>query len=237
MIHAMWLRMNARRALNQPETQSFEIDAAMARIREAVRPFPKAAMFELRDDGFASIFEQVVACILSIRTYDEVSIEAARRLFAIARTPAEIAALPADEIDVLIEDVTFHERKTPQIIAIARHALEHGGTLPCDDAALQALPGVGPKCAHLALGIACRQPFISVDIHVHRITNRWGYVTTRTPEQTMVALERTLPEPYWVAINELLVPFGKHICFGNRPRCSICPVRDLCARVGVTNSQ
>lgn len=209
----------------------------MTRVREAVKPFPKAAMFELRDDGFTTLFEQIIACVLSVRTYDEVSIEAARRLFAIARTPEELAALPAEEIDDLIEDVTFHERKTPQIVSIAQYAVSTGGTLPCDDAALQSLPGVGPKCAHLALGIACHQRLISVDVHVHRITNRWGYVQTRTPEQTMLALEKRLPKRYWVAINELLVPFGKHICLGSRPRCSTCPVREMCARVGVTVSQ
>lgn len=194
-------------------------------------------MFELRDDGYATVFEQVIACLLSVRTYDEVSIEAARRLFAIARTPADLAAMPAEEIDVLIEDVTYHERKAPQIVAIARRTLALGGELPCDDAVLQSLPGIGPKCAHLALGISCGMPVISVDTHVHRVTNRWGYLQARTPEQTMTALELTLPKHDWIAINELLVPFGKHICLGRKPRCSVCPVRDMCARVGVTTSQ
>jgi endonuclease III len=218
-------------------SSGFDIDRAMTLVREAVRPFPKAAMFELRDDGYDSVFEQVIACLLSIRTYDEVSIESARRLFAIARTPQDLAAMPAEEIDVLIEDVTYHERKAPQIVAIARRTLEMGGALPCDDEVLQSLPGVGPKCAHLALGIVCGQPVISVDTHVHRVTNRWGYVQARTPEQTMTALELKLPKPYWVAINELLVPFGKHICLGRKPRCSVCPLFDMCERVGVTSSQ
>lgn len=209
----------------------------MTLLREAVRPFPKAAMFELRDDGYDSVFEQVIACLLSVRTYDEVSIEAARRLFAIARTPHDLAAMPAEEIDVLIEDVTFHERKAPQIVAIAKRTLAMGGELPCDDEVLQSLAGVGPKCAHLALGIAGGQPVISVDTHVHRVTNRWGYVQARTPEQTMTALELKLPQDYWIAINELLVPFGKHICLGRKPRCSICPLVDMCERVGVTSSQ
>jgi endonuclease-3 len=92
---------------------------------------------------------------------------------------------------------------------------------------------VGPKCANLVLGIACGQPKIGVDVHVHRVTNRWGYVRTRTPEQTMVALEQQLPPRYWVEINKLLVPFGKHICQGVHPRCSVCPVADMCRQVGV----
>ena len=84
-----------------------------------------------------------------------------------------------------------------------------------------------------ALGIACGQPWISVDIHVHRVTNRWGYVAAPTPEQTMVELERVLPREHWVTINRLLVPFGKHICTGQLPHCSICPVLDMCQQVGV----
>jgi endonuclease-3 len=93
---------------------------------------------------------------------------------------------------------------------------------------------VGIKCANLVLGIACGQPRIAVDIHVHRVTNRWGYVATATPEQTTVALEAVLPRDYWIEINRLLVPFGKHVCTGNLPRCSTCPVLDMCRTIGVT---
>jgi endonuclease-3 len=96
-------------------------------------------------------------------------------------------------------------------------------------------PGVGPKCASLALAIACHEPRIGVDIHVHRITNRWGYVTTRTPEATMAALQEKLPEKYWVEINALLVPFGKHICTPIGPKCSICPLLDMCEQQHVLN--
>ncbi|MGI8406525.1 MAG: endonuclease III domain-containing protein [Thermomicrobiales bacterium] len=216
--------------------QPFDIDRAMKLVREAVQPYPKAAMFALRDEGYASAFEQLIACLLSVRTYDEVSIVAARRLFARAQTPATIAALVPGEIDELIPDVTFHERKAAQIIAIAKRVRdEFDGDLPCDDETLQSFAGIGPKCAHLALGIACDQQRISVDIHVHRVTNRWGYVATKTPEQTMLALERVLPARYWVEINERLVPFGKHLCTGVRPKCSTCPVLTMCQQVGVTN--
>jgi endonuclease-3 len=109
----------------------------------------------------------------------------------------------------------------------------HGGTLPCDAELMRSFRGVGPKCANLVLGIACHQPLIGVDVHVHRVTNRWGYVQGRTPEHTMRALEAILPQPYWIEINRLLVPFGKHICTGTLPRCSICPVLDMCQQVGV----
>ncbi len=213
----------------------FNIDVAMERIREAVKPYPKAAMFELRDDGYASPFEQLIACLLSVRTRDETSVVASRRLFEVARTPEALAEMAPDDIDALIPDVTFHDRKAGQIRDIARRVRdEFGGELPCDDETMRSFSGIGPKCANLALGIACDQKRISVDIHVHRVTNRWGYVHASTPEKTMVALEKVLPERYWIEINERLVPFGKHICTGVRPKCSTCPVLDMCQQVGVT---
>ena len=191
-------------------------------------------MFELAEDGFSSTFEQLVACMISIRTYDEVTIPMARRLFEKARTPKEVSRLSADEIDALIGQSTFHERKAIQILELARRVVDdYHGELPCDEEILRSFSGVGPKCAHLVMGIACGEPFISVDIHVHRVTNRWGYVEAPTPEKTMVALEEKLPKRYWIEINRLLVPFGKHICTGNLPHCSTCPVLDMCQQVGV----
>lgn len=216
----------------------FDIDAVMAGVETAIKPYAPAALFELAEEGFATPFEQLLACIISIRTLDETTIEVARRLFVQARTPAEVAALTPAEIDALIHPSTFHEAKCYQIHAIARQVLDdHGGELPCDFDVLTSFKGVGPKCANLVLGIACRQARISVDIHVHRVTNRWGYVATNSPEQTMAALERVLPERYWVEINRRLVPFGKHICTGTRPRCSTCPVLEMCRQVGVTTQR
>lgn len=213
---------------------NFDIDVVMERIAEAVRPYPPAAMFQLANEGYRSAFEQLIACIISIRTYDEVSIPVAHKLFARARTAQTVANLTPAEIATLITDSSFAESKAPQIQAIARRvADEFGGELPCDRELMLSFKGVGPKCANLALGIACGQPFISVDIHVHRVSNRWGYVQANTPEKTMAALEQKLPKKYWIEINRLLVPFGKHICQGNIPHCSTCPLFDMCPRVGV----
>ena len=217
-----------------PDKQPFDIDQVMGLIRDAVAPYPKAAMFDLADLGYVTPFEQLVACIISIRTRDEESLPIARRLLDHAYTPAAMARLTPDEIDALISPSTFHERKATQIQAIAQQIVnQFGGDLPCDEAALLAFSGVGVKCAHLALGIGCGQPWISVDIHVHRVTNRWGYVTAPVPEKTMLELEKVLPRAYWIEINRLLVPFGKHICTGDLPRCSTCPVLDMCRQVGV----
>lgn len=217
------------------EKQPFDIDQAMDRIRDAVKPYPKAAMFELAERGYDSPFEQLIACLISVRTFDEVSLPAAERLFQQARSPAALANLAVEEIDAQINSATFHDRKAFQIQAIARRVTdEFGGELPCDAEIMQSFSGIGPKCANLALGVACNTPVISVDIHVHRVTNRWGVVKTSTPEKTMTALEKWLPERYWIEINKLLVPFGKHICTGVRPKCSTCPVLAMCEQVGVT---
>ena len=214
--------------------QPFDLDLAFNRIRKAISPFPKAAMFELAEQGFDSPFELLIACILSIRTRDEVSLPCAQKLFELARTPVEVGQLSLEQINQAIAASTFHEAKAPQILEIARRVVtDYGGVLPCEASVLLSFPGVGPKCANLVLGIACQQPQISVDIHVHRVTNRWGYVQARSPEKTLLALEAKLPSQYWIEINALLVPFGKHICTGKLPRCSTCPVKNICRQVNV----
>lgn len=217
-------------------TRPFDIEEAIPLLREAVAPYPKAALFELAADGYTSVFEILVACVISIRTRDEVTLPAALRLFATARTPAAIAELSEEEIDRLIDPCTFHEPKARTIRDIARRTVdEFGGELPGDPDVLMTFRGVGPKCANLAAGIAAGLPVIGVDVHVHRVTNRWGYVRTTTPERTMVELQDRLPQHYRVEINALLVPFGKHICTGFRPKCSTCPLATMCRRVGVTD--
>jgi endonuclease-3 len=221
---------------NMAQSGEFDIDLAMNLVREAVADYPKAAMFELADDGHSSLFEQLIACLLSVRTYDEVSITAARRLFEQAPTPATLAEMAVEQIDALIDRVTFHERKAVQIQEIASVVnRDYSGQLPCDPELLLSFGGIGPKCTNLALGIACGAERISVDIHVHRVTNRWGYISAARPEMTMVELERLLPRKYWLEINALLVPFGKHICTGVRPKCSTCPLNTICRQVGVTS--
>jgi len=214
----------------------FDIDLSMSLIGEAVKPFPRAALFQLAGEGFDSPFEQLMACILSTRTLDEISVRCARGLFRLGRTPQEIARYGPEKIDEVISSCRFHEVKSRDISEMARRIVrEYGGVLPCEDAALMSFRGVGRKCTNLVLGIACGQTCITVDVHVHRITNRWGYVRTKTPEQTLASLEKILPNIYWVGINRLLVPFGKHICTPRLPRCSACPVLDMCRQVGVGN--
>lgn len=206
----------------------------MDRVAGAIASFPKAAMFDLRDQGYGSVFQQLVACVLSIRTKDEVSLPVSLRLFERAATPQAILALDSEELIALISGTSFPGDKARTIRDVAAAALAHGGDLPADAETLTAIRGIGPKCAHLALGVAANVPVIAVDIHVHRVTNRWGYVLTKTPEETLARLEEKLPERYAVEINARLVPFGKHICRGVLPKCSICPLNPMCPQIGVT---
>lgn len=225
----------ARIARDDGPKRRFDIHAVVRRIRLAVAEHADAAMFDLAERGFRTVFQQLVACIISIRTRDEVSLPVAISLLERAPTPEKMANLSVAQIDRLIDASSFHEAKAAQIREIARRAVDElGGELPCDFDVLTSFRGVGPKCANLTMGVACGAERISVDIHVHRVTNRWGYVATRSPEDTMRALERTLPRTYWIEINRLLVPFGKHICTGRLPRCSMCPVLEYCRQVGVS---
>ncbi|MBP2301257.1 endonuclease III domain-containing protein [Azospirillum picis] len=225
-------------SLHPATAPDFDIDEAFRRLRVAVAPYPKAAMFELRDRGRASPFEQLVASLISARTRDETTLEVSERLFAIADTPAAMAALPEERLVELLHGATFPEPKARDIRELSRRIVEeHDGEVPDTPDALMSFHGVGPKIAALTLAVGFDIPALAVDVHVHRVTNRWGYVAARTPEKTMTALLAVLPKRYWVEINERLVPFGKWICTGERPRCSTCPLLSMCARVGVTGSR
>jgi endonuclease-3 len=213
----------------------FRLAPVLEHIEAAVAAYPKAAMFELAEHGFSSLFEQLVSCIISIRTLDETTIPVSLRLFGAARTPKEFLKLSPQQLEALLYGSTFPGQKAYTILGVAKAAVEkYNNSLPADFKELTALKGIGPKCANLALGVAGGQAAISVDVHVHRVTNRWGYVQAKTPEQTMLQLEAKVPKKNWIDINRLLMPFGKHICTGPLPHCSTCPVLAYCQQVGVT---
>src|SRR3954453_743426 len=219
--------------------EPLRIGEVFRRLRRAVADFPKAAMFDLRDRGFGSPYEQLVGSLISARTRDETTLRVCLRLFAEARTPAEMVALGESRLVELLHGVAFAEVKARDILEFSRRILEeHEGRVPDTLEGLTAFRGVGPKIAALTLAVGFDRPVIAVDIHVHRITNRWGYVATHSPEQTMKALAELLPERYWIEINERLVPFGKWICTGAAPpRCSPCLLRSMCRQVGVVEQR
>jgi endonuclease-3 len=181
-----------------------------------------------------SAFHLLVSCVISLRTKDDVTHEASERLFSRAETPAELAELSLEEIADAIYPAGFYNTKARQLRDIARILLDrYDGAVPASEAALLALPGVGRKTANLVLGLSFGVPAICVDTHVHRISNRLGLVRTTSPEATERALQKVLPEELWIAFNDLLVTFGQNQCHPTSPRCSSCPVEDLCPRVGV----
>ena len=211
-----------------------DLALVLSRVEEAIKPYPKAAMFDLFERGYNSLFEQLISCIVSIRTLDETTIPVSLRLFEAARTPEQLLAIDIPTLTELLYGTTYPDQKAYTLRGIAdRIVNEFGGQLPANFVTLTSLKGVGPKCANLALGVATGQAAISVDIHVHRVVNRWGYVQTKQPEQTLKVLEAQVPREQWVNINRLLMPFGKHICTGTLPHCSTCPVLDYCEQVGV----
>jgi endonuclease-3 len=229
------MQLAAQTAFPQ-QKECFDFDEAFRRLRAAVAGLPKAAMFELRDRGYGSLFEQLVASLISARTRDETTIPVCLRLFDAARTPEAMASLDEPALVRLLHGATFPEPKARDILALSRRIVnELGGVVPDTLEGLLAFRGVGPKIAALALGVALGQPCVAVDIHVHRITNRWGILATTTPERTRAALEVMLPERYRVELNERLVPFGKHVCTGERPHCSHCPLLSMCRQIGVAS--
>jgi len=182
-------------------------------------------------------FYVLISTVLSQRTRDEVTQVATRRLFKRYDTPEEFAAADVDDIENLIKDVGFYRMKAPRVIQIASILLEkHGGEVPDDMDLLLKLPGVGRKTANCVLAYAFSKDVVAVDTHVHRISNRLGIVNTSNPDQTEVALQDVLPEDMWRDVNELLVSFGKEICRPISPKCVVCPVEDMCAKLGVKKS-
>ena len=180
----------------------------------------------------------LVACILSLRTQDTTTGPAAARLFAVAGTPSAMLALSARAIERLIYPVGFYRTKARVIRGLGRDLLERfGGRVPDDLDALLTLKGVGRKTANLVITLGYGKPGICVDTHVHRISNRLGYVRTGHPEATEMALRVRLPRRYWIGYNDLLVAFGQNICTPISPRCSTCPVSALCRRVGVRSAR
>jgi len=181
-----------------------------------------------------SPFHILVACVISLRTKDEVTAESAARLFDMASTPEALAAVDETTIAEAIFPAGFYNTKARQLRKIARILVErHGSEVPKNEADLLALPGVGRKTANLVLGIGHGIPTICVDTHVHRIPNRLGMVSTAKPEQTERALMTILPEEFWIEINDLLVTFGQNRCKPLSPLCTGCPLDDLCERRGV----
>jgi len=179
-------------------------------------------------------FQVLVATILSARTLDQTTAAVCRRLFAEVRSLADLRRIPAARLQRLIYPVGFFRTKTAQLKRLP-DAVDtlFSGRIPATVEELVRLPGVGRKTANLVAAVAFEQPAICVDVHVHRISNRWGYIRTKTPLESEMALRKILPDRHWLNYNSFLVAFGQNLCTPRKPRCAECPIHQYCKRVGV----
>lgn len=183
-------------------------------------------------------FTVLISCLLSLRTKDKTTDAASERLFRLAKTPEATLQLSERTIRDAIYPVGFYRTKAKRILEICRMLLDRfDGQVPHSIEEMLELPGVGRKTANLVMTLGFRKPGICVDIHVHRITNRWGYVETRDPDKTEMALRQQLPKRHWISLNDLLVSYGQNLCKPVSPHCSQCRLRDYCPRRGVTHSR
>ena len=211
-----------------------EIHAAIKVLRREV-PKWETPIVTLMAETYQSPFRVLISCILSLRTQDATTAKASHRLFALADTPDKMSKLTAKKIEKLIFPVGFYKTKAKTLRDISRALIkDYGGKVPDEINQLLKFKGVGRKTANLVVTLGYNKPGICVDTHVHRISNRWGYLKTATPEKTEFALREQLPKQYWIEYNDLLVSFGQHLCRPISPRCSQCPVKKYCAQIGVT---
>lgn len=211
-----------------------DLPEAFKRLRAAAKNWVVPMVYAMKQKG-ATPYEILIASLLSARTLDTTTTVVYPELFKLANTPQKMVRLSEAQIERVIHRVAFSETKAKQIKALSQILLEkYDGRVPETIEELDELPGVGRKIANLTVTMAFGTPGITVDTHVHRIVNRWGYVRTKTPDQTELVLREQLPEKYWIEINGLLIPFGQNICRPGIPFCSRCPVFEFCERVGVT---
>ena len=210
-----------------------EIHAAIRILRREV-PKWNTPVVTLMAETYESPFRVLISCILSLRTQDATTAKASHRLFAVADSAPAMVRLSAKKIEKLIYPVGFYKTKAKNILEMCRVINDqYQGKVPDEIDELLKFKGVGRKTANLVVTLGYNKPGICVDTHVHRISNRWGYIKTKTPEKTESALREKLPKQYWIEYNNLLVNFGQHLCRPISPICSQCPVKSYCQQLSV----
>ena len=211
-----------------------DIHHAIAILKDETSKWAETALALVAEQTRRDPFRILIGTVLSLRTKDETTAAACARLFGLAEAPAAMAALPEETVDRTIYPVGFHATKARNILEICRILVdEYRGVVPDDIDTLVTLPGVGRKTANLVVTIGYGKPGICVDTHVHRISNRWGYIATKNPDQSEFALREKLPSEYWIRYNDLLVAYGQNLCKPVSPFCSRCRLSSFCDRVGV----
>ncbi|NJD69508.1 MAG: endonuclease III [candidate division NC10 bacterium] len=211
-----------------------QIDSVLRSVRRTISAWEPAVVGQIAEAS-RDPFRVLISCILSQQTKDPITGEASERLYKLADRPDTMRALSEQQIARAIYPVSFYKTKAATLRRVCHGLITRfGGQVPDTIDMLLTLPGVGRKTANLVVTVGYGKPGICVDTHVHRISNRWGYVNTTTPERTEAALRLRLPKRHWICYNALLVPFGQHVCRPISPFCSRCPIERWCARVGVT---
>ncbi len=218
--------------------QARDIHAVIRTVKREIARWPEPIVGVVARQSGRDPFLVLISCLLSLRTKDKTTAEAGVRLFALASTASTMQKLTTSAIEQAIYPVGFYRTKAKQIQQICSRLLERSdGLVPDRIDELLTLPGVGRKTANLVVTVGYGKPGICVDIHVHRISNRWGYVETKNPDETEQTLRKKLPRKYWITFNDLLVPYGQNICQPISPFCSQCKLVNYCDRVGVTRSR
>lgn len=203
-----------------------DIDKVVTTLEKAKQP---QSEFVKLMDSFKDPYLVLIACILSLRTNDRTTYPATLRMLELAKTPQEMMRVNEEELSKAIYPVGFYKNKAGQIIELSKILVEkYNGKVPCDIEELCKFRGVGRKTANLVLSEGFNKPAICVDVHVHRIFNRLGYLKTKNPEETEYTLREKLPQKYWIPINSLLVTHGQNICKPIKPLCSKCPIEKYC---------
>ena len=215
-----------------------DIHKVMKLLEAEMRQFGLPPVSAMAEEAIVDPFKILISTIISARTKDEVTGPATERLFALAGSPEKMSRLSEERIEKAIFPAGFYHTKAKAIRKASKELVErYASRVPDTIEELLTLPGVGRKTANLVVTLAHNKAGICVDTHVHRITNRWGYVKTKTPHETEQALRAKLPKKHWIAINTILVVHGQNICKPVSPFCSRCPVSEYCARTGVTKSR
>ncbi len=206
-----------------------DIDKIVSLLKDAKQP---QSEFVKLMDSFKNPYLVLIACILSLRTNDKTTYPATLRMLELAKTPDEMKNVSVEDLSKAIYPVGFYENKAKQIIELSKTIDEElGGQVPDEIEDLIKFKGVGRKTANLVLSLGFNKPAICVDVHVHRIFNRLGYIKTKTPEETEFALREKLPQKYWIDINTLLVTHGQNVCKPIKPKCLECPIAGYCAKI------
>ena len=211
----------------------FPVSEVLAKVKKAVRGcrIPSVTVISQKNDPFAVL----VSCIISLRTRDEVTYPASARLLKLAKTPAQLIKLSNAKLEQAIYPAAFFRNKSQSIKELCKDLVDnYEGRVPDKLEELLKLKGVGRKTANLTLILGHNKPGICVDIHVHRISNRWGYVKTKSPNETEMVLRDKLPKCYWKGYNDLLVTFGQNICKPVSPFCGSCPIAEICPKIDVS---